>query len=156
MQVKEKRNDPETLNKCLVILIMLLDSPQITNLTPVLKSLFQNFEIMVFQNAEIRQNALKIVGLYSMLDEDFAQDHKAFFFTQFMDMDNEPLLVTALKCVIDIMCIHGVKTFNVETQESDSNKSRKSVSKAKATSHQSDNSEGISNFINEFFHNICM
>lgn len=31
-----------------------------------------------------------------------------------MDTDNEKLLVTALKCVIDVVFMHGVKMFNID------------------------------------------
>ena len=44
---------------------------------------------MIFQNVEIRENALKTVALYSMLDGDFAKEHKAFFFTQVYSLLNK-------------------------------------------------------------------
>ncbi|XP_077295616.1 chromosome associated protein G [Arctopsyche grandis] len=146
--IKEKRTDPDTLNKCLLIINMLLDSPQITKLTPTLRSLFENFEVSIFKDVEIRDNALVTVSLYSMLDEDFAKEYKAFFFTQFMDMNNEDLLVIALKCVIDIMCIHGVEIFNENradrTEDKSVNKSAKRKSntfkKRKSQSSYSSNS----------------
>lgn len=46
-----------------------------------------------------------------------------------MDMNNEDLISTALKCVIDIMLIHGVKTFNIDQKENESKK-EKSLNKS--------------------------
>lgn len=41
-----------------------------------------------------------------------------------MDMNNEDLISTALKCVIDIMLIHGVKIFNIDQEEGESRKEK--------------------------------
>lgn len=43
--IKEKQCDVTTLNKCLIILNSLLDTPQLNNVTPMLKLMFSELEV---------------------------------------------------------------------------------------------------------------
>ncbi|XP_064074316.1 condensin complex subunit 3 [Vanessa tameamea] len=109
--IKEKQCDAETLNKCLTILNCALDTPQLTTITPILKLMFSELEAEIFQNPEILENALETVALFGMLDKEFARDHKAFFFANLIDTTNEPTVTTVLKCIVDLLCVHGARVF---------------------------------------------
>ncbi|XP_050353186.1 condensin complex subunit 3 [Nymphalis io] len=109
--IKEKQCDADTLNKCLTILNCALDTPQLTAITPILKLMFSELEAEIFQNPDILENALETVALFGMLDKEFARDHKAFFFANLIDTTNEPIVTTVLKCIVDLLCVHGARVF---------------------------------------------
>ncbi|KPJ21352.1 Condensin complex subunit 3 [Papilio machaon] len=111
--IKESKSDGATLNKCLVILNAALDTPQLTTLTPILRMIFKELEVEIFKNIEIQINALETVALYAMLDKEFAKEYKSFFFAKLIDTSNEPLVTTALRCVMDLLCVHGVTVINL-------------------------------------------
>ncbi|XP_013145428.1 PREDICTED: condensin complex subunit 3 isoform X2 [Papilio polytes] len=112
--IKESKSDAATLNKCLIILNAALDTPQLITLTPILRMIFKELEVEIFKNVEIQINALETVALYAMLDKEFAKEYKSFFFAKLIDTSNEPLVTTALKCVMDLLCVHGVTVFDDE------------------------------------------
>lgn len=63
-----------------------------------------------------------------------------------MDMNNEDLLVIALKCVIDIMCIHGVEIFNENRNDRTEDKSANKSAKRKSNTFK--NRKSQSSYIN--------
>ncbi|CAH2237059.1 jg9550 [Pararge aegeria aegeria] len=109
--IKEKQCDAETLNKCLIILNCALDTPQLKTITPTLQLTFNELEVEIFQNPDIRNNALETVALFGMLDKEFAKDHKAFFFANLVDLTLESTACTVLKCIVDLFCVHGARVF---------------------------------------------
>ncbi|XP_041971882.1 condensin complex subunit 3 isoform X2 [Aricia agestis] len=133
--IKEKQCDSATLNKCLVILNSALDTPQLTALTPVLRMIFTELESELFQNPDILDNALETVALYGMLDKEFARDHKAFFFANLVDTSNEPTVSTVLRCIVDLLCVHGAKVFEDDSVDDTKSSSRKSSSRKRNTKH---------------------
>ncbi|CAK1541635.1 unnamed protein product [Leptosia nina] len=112
--IKEKRSDPDTLNKCLTIINSALDTHQLKTITPVLKTMFEEFEEEMFTDPEIRDNALETVALYGMLDREYVTQHKAFFFCNLVDLTDELRVATVLRCIVDLLCVHGAKAFENE------------------------------------------
>ncbi|CAG9559116.1 unnamed protein product [Danaus chrysippus] len=127
--IKEKKCDVTTLNKCLIILNALLDTPQLKNLTPMLKQMFSELEVEIFSKYELLTNALETVALFSMLDEEFAIKHKSFFFANLGDSAKESTVCKVLKCLFDLLCVHGAYVFgdNTETIETSTNRSNDSI-----------------------------
>ncbi|CAH2052121.1 unnamed protein product, partial [Iphiclides podalirius] len=109
--IKEKISDEATLNKCLTILNAALDTPQLKTVTPMLQMIFNELEVEIFQNPDVLINALETVALYGMLDKEFAKEHKAFFFANLIDTANEPVVTTVLRCIVDLLCVHGARVF---------------------------------------------
>ncbi|XP_045453962.1 condensin complex subunit 3 [Melitaea cinxia] len=130
--IKEKQCDAATLNKCLTILNCALDTPQLTSITPMLKLMFSELEAEIFQNPEVLENALETVALFGMLDKEFARDHKAFFFANLIDTTNEPIVTTVLKCIVDLLCVHGARVFEDEASQDES---KADVQKKRNTTH---------------------
>ncbi|XP_013189571.2 condensin complex subunit 3 [Amyelois transitella] len=127
--IKEKISDSETLNKCLTILNCALDTPQLKTITPMLQMIFTEMEVDIFQNPEVLENALETVALYGMLDQEFAKENKAFFFANLIDTSNEPTVSCVLRCIVDLLCVHGARVFEDEATEQDSkvNRSKRST-----------------------------
>ncbi|XP_063389142.1 condensin complex subunit 3 isoform X2 [Cydia fagiglandana] len=147
--IKEKVSDAETLIKCLTILNAALDTPQLKTVTPMLQTIFNELEVDIFQNPDILEPALETVALFGMLDKSFAKDNKAFFFANLLrstsmqticssdyslasysglnliDTSNESVVLTVLRCIVDLLCVHGVRVFEDEESQDDS----KNVSK---------------------------
>ncbi|KAL4711777.1 hypothetical protein ACJJTC_005946 [Scirpophaga incertulas] len=127
--IKEKICDVETLKKCLTILNCALDTPQLNSITPMLQMIFNELEVEIFQNPDILETALETVALYGMLDVNFAKENKAFFFANLIDTSVEPVVSTVLRCVVDLLCVHGARVFEDAapdaTQRDDSKASRK-------------------------------
>ncbi|XP_048482532.1 condensin complex subunit 3 [Plutella xylostella] len=109
--IREKISDAATLNKCLVILNCSLDTPHLTEITPMMQMIFNDLEVEIFQNPDILENALETVALYGMLDKNFAKENKAFFFANLIDTSNEQIVTKVLRCLVDLLCVHGAKVF---------------------------------------------
>ncbi|KAF9805815.1 hypothetical protein SFRURICE_009447 [Spodoptera frugiperda] len=71
----------------------------------------------IFQNPEIVETALETVALYGMLDKEFAKENKAFFFANLIDTSNERTVSTVLRCIVDLLCVHGARVFEDDAQE---------------------------------------
>ncbi|XP_053617044.1 condensin complex subunit 3 [Plodia interpunctella] len=126
--IKEKISDSDTLNKCLTILNAALDTPQLKTITPMLQMIYNEMEAEIFQNPDVLENALETVALFGMLDQEFAKENKAFFFANLMDTSNEPTVSCVLRCIVDLLCVHGAKVFEDEAEmDSKENKSRRST-----------------------------
>ncbi|KAG6446816.1 condensin complex subunit 3 [Manduca sexta] len=115
--IKEKLTDVPTLRKCLTILNCALDTPQLKTVTPMMRMIFTELEVEIFQNPEILETALETVALYGMLDKDFAKENKAFFFANLIDTSNESVVTTVLKCVADLLCVHGAGVFEDDARD---------------------------------------
>ncbi|KAF9411293.1 hypothetical protein HW555_009858 [Spodoptera exigua] len=115
--IKEKLSDTATLTKCLTILNSALDTPQVKSITPMMQMIFNELEVDIFQNPEIVETALETVALYGMLDKEFAKENKAFFFANLIDTSNERTVSTVLRCIVDLLCVHGARVFEDDSQE---------------------------------------
>ncbi|GBP64873.1 Condensin complex subunit 3 [Eumeta japonica] len=119
--IREKACDSATLNKCLTILNSALDTAQITGITPLLDMIFKELEVEIFKNVNVIENALETVALYGMLDKKFAQDYKDFFFAQLVDLSDEKIVTKSLTCIVDLLCVHGLKVFDDDVDTVDDN-----------------------------------
>ncbi|XP_063541275.1 condensin complex subunit 3 isoform X2 [Cydia strobilella] len=128
--IKEKVSDAATLIKCLTILNAALDTPQLKTVTPMLRTIFNELEVDIFQNPDIVEPALETVALFGMLDKNFAKDNKAFLFANLIDTSNESVVLTVLRCIVDLLCVHGVRVFEDEESQDDSKNVSKSRRKA--------------------------
>ncbi|KAJ8712953.1 hypothetical protein PYW08_008257 [Mythimna loreyi] len=117
--IKEKVSDAATLTKCLTILNCALDTPQLKTVTPIMQMIFNELEVDIFQNPEIIETALETVALFGMLDKEFAKENKAFFFANLIDTSNERTVSTVLRCIVDLLCVHGARLFEDETNQED-------------------------------------
>ncbi|XP_013167759.1 PREDICTED: condensin complex subunit 3 isoform X2 [Papilio xuthus] len=142
--IKESKSDEATLNKCLIILNAALDTPQLTTLTPILRMIFKDLEVEIFKNIEIQINALETVALYAMLDKEFAKEYKSFFFAKLIDTSNEPLVTTALRCVMDLLCVHGVTVFDDEADAAKEDSRMKKRRTTNRTIEDTEDEESIS------------
>ncbi|XP_073948321.1 chromosome associated protein G [Choristoneura fumiferana] len=130
--IREKQSDPETLTKCLTILNCALDTPQLTAVTPMLQTIFNDLEVEIFQNPDVLEAALETVALFGMLDKNFAKDNKSFFFANLIDTSNEQVVSTVLRCIVDLMCVHGARVFEDESTELRDDSKNESRSKRKS------------------------
>ncbi|XP_026314195.1 condensin complex subunit 3 isoform X2 [Hyposmocoma kahamanoa] len=140
--IKEKISDADTLNKCLTILNCVLDTPQLKNVTPMLKMIFEELEVEIFQNPDILETALETVALFGMLDKDMAKENKAFFFANLIDTSNEPIVSTVLKCLVDLLCVHGARVFE-DDSNNDTNKSKNTTRRSMDINHDGTVSESV-------------
>lgn len=115
---KENLNSTQILKKCLLILNSALDTPQITSVTPQLLSIFNDLELELFRNPEILETALETIALYSMLDKDIAKENRSFFFANISRAEDESLMCTILRCIVDILTVHGLNAFEPDENES--------------------------------------
>lgn len=61
-------------------------------------------------------------------------------YSQLIDTSNEPIVTTVLKCIVDLLCVHGARVFeddSSESQQLEESKSSKRASK-RATYHSID------------------
>nr|XP_049699257.1 condensin complex subunit 3 [Helicoverpa armigera] len=133
--IKEKLSDTATLNKCLTILNSALDTPQLNTVTPIMQMIFNELEVDIFQNPEIIETALETVALYGMLDKEFAKENKAFFFANLIDTSNERTVSTVLRCIVDLLCVHGARLFEDETNQEDTTVNTVNTTKKRSTYH---------------------
>lgn len=51
-----------------------------------------------------------------MLDKEFAQQNKGFFFVNLMDTSNESTVKVVLCCIVDLLCFHGARLFEDDSE----------------------------------------
>lgn len=80
-QVRVRKDDIPTLCKCLDLLIALLLSPNIKILPETLQETIQQLvqPLLISNNSEVFQRALKIMGLCSCLDKELAKKSITLF-----------------------------------------------------------------------------
>lgn len=80
-QVRVQKDDIPTLCICLDLLIALLLSPEMKTLPETLQETIQQFvqPLLISNNSDIFQRALKIMGLCSCLDQDLAKKSISLF-----------------------------------------------------------------------------
>ncbi len=119
-EIREEKNDPKTLLKCLTIAWEMLEFSSVTNLTPTLQSLIEALILPGIQNPEpvVRNAALHALGLCCLLNKDTARSH-LLLFIQASQMDQETVQRTALKIVFDMLHTFGLETFEVRVDDLD-------------------------------------
>uniref|UniRef100_A0A1B6GC29 Nuclear condensin complex subunit 3 C-terminal domain-containing protein n=1 Tax=Cuerna arida TaxID=1464854 RepID=A0A1B6GC29_9HEMI len=117
-------NDPDTLKKCLTIVVEIIKTGKITKMDPTLYSLNENFIIPTLnlkdeEPGQIVTNlTLRVLGSFCVLDAELAKEY--FFFFCFKITKND-LSITALKCVFDLLLVYGLSYFNIQDPDEETN-----------------------------------
>ncbi|XP_071440767.1 condensin complex subunit 3 [Hetaerina americana] len=113
-----EQNDPVTLNKCLEIIVSMLQSPKIKSISPTLTNLREDFVmkcITVTDNYTVHSKSLEALALFCLLDKELAKSNFVFFFCVICRTSDEDLElgVSSLKAIFDILCLFGLESFDV-------------------------------------------
>ncbi|XP_031353085.1 uncharacterized protein LOC116178001 isoform X4 [Photinus pyralis] len=116
---RNPRNDPETLCKCLNILIGLLSNPKLTVLTASLRSCKDEFIRPLLSNGdmEVYSKAFKCIALYCLLDKQLAQENLKriclpIISYRLMPEYDKASLFIAIAAFSDVLRKYGTEIFN--------------------------------------------
>ncbi|KAJ7392425.1 hypothetical protein OS493_012088 [Desmophyllum pertusum] len=112
--VREEKDDPDTLLKCLTIASEMLQGVATSGLNPTLTTLVQTLILPGVQDEDplVRNMAVKCLGLCALLSCEFARTHLVLFL-QVAQLDQELVRVTALQVVFDLLLKFGLEAFKV-------------------------------------------
>ncbi|XP_078359066.1 condensin complex subunit 3-like [Oculina patagonica] len=112
--VREEKDDPDTLLKCLTIASEMLQGVATNGLNPTLTTLVQTLILPGVQNEDpsVRNMAVKCLGLCALLSCEFARTHLVLFL-QVAQLDQEIVRVTALQVVFGLLLTFGLEAFRV-------------------------------------------
>ncbi|XP_045477809.1 condensin complex subunit 3-like isoform X2 [Harmonia axyridis] len=120
-KVRVSKDDPETICRCLDILIGLLKIPTITVMSPALQSCRDEFLMPLLSNntSEIHWRFILCLGLFSIMDRDLAFQHANFLclpIATYRAIQNydKIALKTSVACVTDLICMYGVKVIGMQ------------------------------------------
>lgn len=108
-----EKDDPTTLSKCLSIVCEMIESPDITVMTPTLHSQHENLILPCLRSQDplVRNQGVKALGLLSLLSKELAHQH-LLLFMQISRIDIDQIQVSALRCAIDILHLYGISEFS--------------------------------------------
>nr|ASK86676.1 condensin complex subunit 3 [Locusta migratoria] len=119
-EVRQVKNDPFTLTKCLTIVSEMMQSPDVTSLTPQLRSLLDNFVLnnLEVPDVEVLNARIRTLALYSLWDVELAKKYMNLFMFYFNleVQENEEIYLTVIKAIFDLFVVHGINTFQVDTE----------------------------------------
>nr|ASK86675.1 condensin complex subunit 3 [Chorthippus mollis] len=119
-EVRQVKNDPFTLTKCLTIVSEMMQSPDVTGLTPQLRSLLDNFVLnnLEVPDVEVLNARIRTLALYSLWDVELAKKYMNLFMFYFNleVQENEEIYLTVIKAIFDLFVVHGINTFQVDTE----------------------------------------
>ncbi|XP_049808481.1 condensin complex subunit 3 [Schistocerca nitens] len=122
-EVRQVKNDPFTLTKCLTIVSEMMQSPDVTGLTPQLRSLLDNFVLnnLEVPDVEVLNARIRTLALYSLWDVELAKKYMNLFMFYFNleVQENEEIYLTVIKAIFDLFVVHGINTFQVDTEIAD-------------------------------------
>ncbi|PFX25708.1 condensin complex subunit 3-like [Stylophora pistillata] len=112
--IREEKDDPDTLLKCLTIASEMLQGVATSGLNPTLTTLVQTLILPGVQNEDplVRNMAVKCLGLCALLSCEFARTHLVLFL-QVAQLDQELVRATALQVVFDLLLKFGLEAFKV-------------------------------------------
>jgi len=112
--IREEKDDPDTLLKCLTVASEMLQGVTTSGLNPTLTTLVQTLILPGVQNEDplVRNMAVKCLGLCALLSCEFARTHLVLFL-QVAQLDQELVRVTALQVVFDLLLTFGLEAFKV-------------------------------------------
>lgn len=132
----ETDNDPTILLKCLTIGTEMLSNIVKRGVNPTLMTLKDELYIEGVKNEDpyIRNEAIRGLGLLSLLKKEFAAQHLVFFL-QVVQVDQEFVKMTAIKIIFDCFLMYGVSTFDTDskTDENGTSNLDKSLNATDAT-----------------------
>ncbi|ELT89300.1 hypothetical protein CAPTEDRAFT_225765 [Capitella teleta] len=118
-EVRETKNDPATLLKCLTVACELLRSLNMSTLSPFLQTMVESLVLPGVQSVDpaVRNAAVLALGLACLLSADSAKQH-LLLFMQIVHMDQEAVQASALKVIFDLLLTFGLDNFKIdETDE---------------------------------------
>lgn len=76
-QVREEKNDPVTVCKCLTILMHMIKYSKVTTLTPTLRNIKENFlnQCLTSQDLFTQSLSIQVLGQFCVLDMDMAKEN---------------------------------------------------------------------------------
>ncbi|KAG7157088.1 Condensin complex subunit 3-like, partial [Homarus americanus] len=120
-EVQEERKDPATLSKCLKIVCHMIESPELTVMTPTLHSLHENLILLCLRSEDptVRNQGVQALGLCCLLSKDLAHQHLILFMqlSCISRIDVEQIQLTALRCVIDMLHLYGLEEFTQAVED---------------------------------------
>ncbi|XP_032674669.1 condensin complex subunit 3 isoform X2 [Odontomachus brunneus] len=125
--IRDEKNDADTMTKCLGILCAAMQVQSIRALTPTLRSMMSIVLDSLDHPADnVHVLALRALGLYCILDKEMAKKHLMIFFYQFStEQENPDIWIIALKGIFDLLLVYGLEYFEIlQTPEERSEKNR--------------------------------
>nr|XP_047138807.1 condensin complex subunit 3 isoform X3 [Hydra vulgaris] len=118
MTERVEKNDPETILRCLTIASSMLVHMKSREISPMLINLKGEliFEGIKNEDPFIRNEAVKCLGLMSLLNKEFAMQH-LLLFVQVLQVDQELLQIMAVKVLFDILLLYGLQAFDADDKE---------------------------------------
>ncbi|CAL1528460.1 unnamed protein product [Lymnaea stagnalis] len=113
-EVRTQRNDPVILLKCLTIINEVLSTLTIKRMTPALQGLMESQQIlpgMANEDADIRNNAVRAIGLYCLISKDLVMQNLPILL-QASQMDTHLVRSTAFKSIFDLVQFYGLEAFS--------------------------------------------
>ncbi|CAG2166755.1 unnamed protein product [Oppiella nova] len=122
---KTLSEDPITLERCLQIFSGCLQFGDFKTVNPMILTLIEKMVIPCIPVSEIkvRNIAVKSLGLSCLISQELAKKYFALF-VQVLNFDSDLPQETALKCIFDILCIHGLSCFDHKSRNKSMNKSK--------------------------------
>ncbi|XP_014252477.1 condensin complex subunit 3 isoform X2 [Cimex lectularius] len=125
---RELRKDPETLIRCLTIILEFIKAPDVQKLDPTLLTLKDHFIVGCLSgdhNSHVLNLAQQVMAIMCIWNSELANQQFLYFFIQVNDND---LCLSALDAIFDILLVHGLNLYNFGT---DSYKDQPSTIKKK-------------------------
>lgn len=135
-EVRVQKNDALTILKCLTIICDLLVTVNVKSLSPALQTLMESQILpgMVNEESEVRNAAVKAIGLCCLIKKDIIVQHLPLLL-QAAQMDTQLVKATALKSVFDLVHVFGLDAFNDE----DTSVCKESSTNSEMKDHEVDN-----------------
>ncbi|KAL3272671.1 hypothetical protein HHI36_014135 [Cryptolaemus montrouzieri] len=125
-KVRVSKDDPETLCRCLDMLIGVLKMGKIKSMTPALRTCKDEFlmPILGCNVSEVHWRFISCLGLFSLMDEETAFTHANLISLPIATYKAVPnydkaALKTSVACVTDLIRVYGVKVVGIEEPDSD-------------------------------------
>ncbi|CAH1784611.1 unnamed protein product, partial [Owenia fusiformis] len=117
-EIREEKNDPGTLLKCLTITTCMLQDVSMKSLSPTLQTLMETLILPCIPNEDpaVRNQAVKALGLSCLLSKDTARAH-LLLFMQISRVDACEVQITALHVIFDLLHTFGMESFDVDEDE---------------------------------------
>ncbi|CAG2103145.1 unnamed protein product [Medioppia subpectinata] len=122
---KTLTDDPIALERCLQIFNGCLEFGDFKAPHPMILTLIDKFVIpcILVPEIKVRERAVNCLGLSCLLSQELAKKHFALF-VQILNFDSDLPQETALKCLFDLLCVHGLSSFDYKSKNRSFNKSK--------------------------------
>lgn len=131
VEIRDSVKDELALRKCLRIVREMTQSDSVKSLSATLRSLMQNFILPCLEEERtpiIRNKALEVLGIFSLLDKTLAKEN---FFMFCFQIANDEVCEVALKVTFDLLLQYGLETFQILEKEENGEVSTKKKTRKK-------------------------